>query len=404
MKSRGKLLLLGLVFVLLLGIFLEAYGGKEEVLKISTGESQEFFEFLNPDERTDGEYYTLVDEEGNAIMKTHRHLHEGDSFIGGDNRFFEVFKVEDNLAYARQVDSSPALGPSLAPLTKGISRFLPFEFPVIFQGDEEKDRTIGIYHSHGAESYVPSDGSESIPEGGGVLKVGETFASRLEQEGVEVIHSQETHVPHDSGAYLRSRRTAEELLKENPDAVFDLHRDAVPPQEYLAEIDGEERVQITLVVGRQNQNSGNNQDFAEGLKQVADEKHPNLIRGILMAKGNYNQDMNPRKLLLEVGTHENSREDAEESIDLFAEVATTYLYDTGAGDEQRGALPDSPSGAGGIAFGRVIGLIFLALLAAAAFLLISTGSFEELKAKVKNFAQREFSKQPESDPDKDKGE
>ncbi|RQD73217.1 MAG: stage II sporulation protein P [Candidatus Syntrophonatronum acetioxidans] len=405
MNKTGKIIicLSVLILVLLWGFFLQVYG-EGEILKISSQEELDFFELFNLDERDDGEYYTMVDDEGNTIMKTARHLHQGDSFIGSDDELFEVYKVEDNIAYARQAESAPALSPSLTGLRRGIFNYLPaLEFPVIFQREGEEEKTIGILHSHGAESYVPSDGSESIPEGGGILKVGETFASHLEGEGIEVIHSQETHVPHDSGAYLRSRRTAEELLKENPDAIFDVHRDAVPPEEYLAEIEGEERVQITLVVGRQNQNAANNQEFAEGLKKIADERYPNLIRGILMAQGNYNQDLNPRKLLLEVGSHENEREDAEESIGLFAEVASTFLYDTEAGGEQRGALPDSPSGAGGIAFGRVLGLIFLALLAAAAFLLISTGSMEELKAKVKNFAQREFSTQRD-DSDRDEGE
>ena len=36
------------------------------------------------------------------------------------------------------------------------------------------------------------------------------------------------HDPHDAMAYDRSRRTAAELLKKNPIALLDIHRDAVP--------------------------------------------------------------------------------------------------------------------------------------------------------------------------------
>ena len=70
-------------------------------------------------------------------------------------------------------------------------------------------------------------------------------------------------------------------------------------------------VQIQLVVGRQNQNQAANQEFAEKLKAVADEKYPGLVKGIFAAKGNYNQDMMPTSILIEVSTHENEKEAAQ---------------------------------------------------------------------------------------------
>jgi len=70
-------------------------------------------------------------------------------------------------------------------------------------------------------------------------------------------------IPHDAGAYNRSRRTAEELLRDGTAVLFDVHRDAVPPEEYIETVNSQETVQIQFVVGRQNQNMETNRQFAE---------------------------------------------------------------------------------------------------------------------------------------------
>ena len=151
------------------------------------------------------------------------------------------------------------------------------------------------------------------------MDVADALQKSLEKKGINVIRSREPHTPHDAGAYQRSRRTAEEAIKENPDAVIDVHRDAVPEEEYLEEVEGKKRVQIQLVVGRQNQNMANNRQFAEGLKKQADKNYPGLIKGIFMARGNYNQDMSPR-CPDRSGFHTNDKELAEESVQLFLKL------------------------------------------------------------------------------------
>ena len=45
-----------------------------------------------------------------------------------------------------------------------------------------------------------------------------------------------------------------------------------------------------------------------------------------MARGNYNQDLTPLNLLLEVGAHTNSSEAAEAGIALFADAVALYFY------------------------------------------------------------------------------
>lgn len=352
-----------------------------------------YFDLLNLTEREDG-YYTMRDRaNGTVLLLTARILHVGNEFLDRDNRHYRVVEIEEDTAWAELIENASRSDQSGLP-----GRFGWPAIPVQEQeedGEDDEDEReepgrpgrrpkVGIYHSHGAESYVPSDGAESIDQGGGILQVGDVFAESLERQGVETSHSKETHVPHDAGAYHRSRRTAEEkLVEEEADMIIDVHRDAVPPEAYEEVVEGEKVTQILLVVGQQNQTSGNNWQMAEDLKQIADEQYPGLIKGILAAEGNFNQDLSPRSILIEVGAHENSREDAEKAVEMFADVVNVYLTGTEA-------APGQAARSTRIALSSL--LILLAVLVAAlfAYLYIAAGSWEEFKRKLSSFFNREF--------------
>lgn len=343
--------------------------------------AEEFFELINLDTRDDGGFYTLRDQEGNVLMRTARHIHVGDSWIGMDNRRWEVYEVEGDDALARPI--SRERGQSiLGKIRTAVAILFPGSQPVQEEGNVNKK--IGVYNTHGAESYVPNDGTDSIPEGGGIIDVAQSLAKALEENGVKVVDSKETHVPHDPGAYKRSRETVEEIMGEGVDAVVDVHRDAIPAEEYQTE-DG--TVQIQLVVGRQNQNQAANQAFAEELKAVADEKYPGLIKGIFSAKGNYNQDMSPHSILIEVGTHETNKEAAEESATKFADVLTTLLY----GRAEAAQDPVSqPRGQNRTVLSTILWLLAIVIIGGGAYLYISAGSWPEMKRKLQGFVKGEF--------------
>lgn len=283
-------------------------------------------------EREDG-YYTLVDGEGHRIARTAHEVKKGDQYLTADNKLYRVEKVEENTAHlrlVREVNLEAAIAPSLLTrLTSTVLRLFPGKEEYA-QGD---NRPVAIYHTHSAESYVPTDGRSSIRENGGIFKVGESLAQALQERGVNVVHAKTPHDPHDAMAYDRSRRTAAELLKKNPIALLDIHRDAVPADEYAGEINNTAVTKAQLVVGRQNPNMKANEAFAYQLKSVVDKKHPGFIKGIFYADGKYNQDLAPRLLLVEMGTHTNSREEAERGAAIFAAAAKEVL--TNAGTSKR---------------------------------------------------------------------
>lgn len=341
--------------------------------------TEDFFDLLNLDTRDDGGFYTMKDPQGNVLMRTGRHIHAGDTWIGMDNRRWEVYEVDGDEALARQRDLQT--GQSVLDLIqRALGALFPRPQPV--QQEDNVNKKIGIYNTHGAESYVPDDGADSIPQGGGIINVAQSLAKSLEGNGVEAVQSDETHVPHDASAYKRSRSTVEEIMGEGVDAVVDVHRDALPAEDY--EEDG--MVQIQLVVGRQNQNQAANQAFAEEIKAVADEKYPGLIKGIFAAKGNYNQDMSPSSILIEVGTHESDKGEAEESAAKFADVLTALLYGSGA----EAAQTPASQGRKGTVLPTILWLLAIVIIGGGIFLFISAGSWPEMKRKLRGFTQGEF--------------
>ncbi|MDW7675094.1 MAG: stage II sporulation protein P [Bacillota bacterium] len=343
-KSRGRFSILIAVFTIMLALAL-ILGGQSIVGLIGS-----------IDELKPGEYYALVDQEGNIITKTGRRVHIGDQYITSGNQLYIVEEVEnliakvqlvedkiDLLAHKNQANEEAELDTKLSqaqtPLINRIFRFGqratdptdPTEPTEPLETDEEDQQlpllgqTVAIYHTHNAESYVMSDGTDSIYGKGGIHQVGYSFKNALQQQGIDVIYSENLHLPHDRGAYRRSRRTFTRLMEHDPVLLFDVHRDATPPEAYAQQIEDTWVTQVQLVVGRQNQNRNANLDFAKELKALADDEMPGLVKGIFMASGNYNQDLFTRAILLEVGSHTNARESAERGIQLFAEVIRKYL-------------------------------------------------------------------------------
>jgi stage II sporulation protein P len=337
-------------------------------------------------ERNDGGYFVIIDEEGNTVYQTGWKVRVGDQCLTADNKRYEVIRVDGDTAYARYlgtVDLSARLeGKAYVALTGWLQPRIAYA-----QGGK-----IAIYHTHSDESYVPTDGKESILGAGGIYKVGDAFTSALQAKGLEVIHSDAKHDPHDDMAYERSRRTAMELIKQQPSAIFDVHRDSTPPEVYQTVIDGNKVTKVQLVVGQYGPTGKQAEDYAMQIKAASDTQHPGLIKGIFFAKGgDYNQDLHPRSMLLEVGSHTNDRPSAEQGIALFADVVPNVIGGNpppsgGAGSPA--VSPAAPQTSGAMkSMGWIVGLL---IAGSAAFMFLSTGSFKEAKAKLQQFTTTEF--------------
>lgn len=335
-------------------------------------------------ERQDGGYFTIVDEEGRVISKTSRMVYPEDEIITEDDKLYRVERVSGDTAYARYIRDAEM------PVVDADGT-MPVTGETVPVQQNNARNLIAIYQTHNDESYVPTDGTETIQGKGGVVDVGKAFADQLQRMGIDVAWSDAGHLPHDQNAYKRSRRTAFKLLKKQPTAIFDVHRDGVPdPDYYRAQVGGQKVTRLRLVVGRQNQNMQSNLDFAKRIKAQINKKYPGLIREIFLAKGNYNQDLAPRSLLIEVGTHTNDKHKAINGVQLFADVLPEVLgigtgpSKAGPGPNNAGQSPNNPPSTGGD-WSSILWILAALLVGGGIFLLISTGSWQKSWEKLKQF-------------------
>lgn len=325
-----------------------------------------------------GKFTTIVDEQGNVLSMMARNASVGDELYTAEGQSYRVYKVQDDLAEARFLGTDPQI--------VAYNEFYSGqEVPVMKNMAEQNKGIIGIYHSHTDESYVPSDGTYSIPFKGGIYQVGKTMVDRLQGKVVQVDYDQTPHDPHDNNAYVRSRRTAVRLMQDNPVALFDIHRDGVPdPNYYRTDIEGKDLAKLRLVIGRENPRMSANMDFAKRMMAAANDIHPKVVKELFVGEGDYNQDLLPTALLIEAGTHTNSKEEAERGISMFTDAVPAVLGITLPAPATppvpgAGGRPSGTAGGAWKALGWILGLTVIGGLG---FLLINSGSWENAKEKL----------------------
>lgn len=333
-----------------------------------------------------GRCITVVEPGGRIVDKMARALVPGDEVITADGRHYRVREVRGATAVAQLLGMDARLLAWDQELATG-------GIPVQAAG---RTPEVAVYHTHSSESYVPSDGSAFIPFNGGIYRVGEVLTNALRSRGVGVNHDRTPHDPHDDNAYVRSRKTAVRLLKGNPVAMLDVHRDGIPDADfYRQRVSGQEVSQVRIVVGRQNPRRDANLDFARRMMAYANRLHPGIVKGILLASGDYNQDLLPTALLLEVGTHTSTREEAERGVALFA-GAIPYVLGVGPAPAERPGQPEwsrpvTDPGARQAGVWRALALLILVGLAAgASFLVVSAGGLRQARERFRDLLRVEF--------------
>ena len=330
----------------------------------------------------------VLDATGTRLFTFCGRLHEGDEYIAQDNVLYRIATVSGSSAVAERIGEEAMPDVSWLDTGEAQAVFADMSVPAASSGTDDSRKLIAMYVTHSDESYVPTDGTQSIYGQGGIYDVAREFRDALQAKGVDVILDESTHLPHDASAYRRSRQTAERLLQKQPDAIIDIHRDGIPDQsEYTCTINGENASQVRLLVGRSNQNSEVNREFAKEIKAVADKQYPGLIKDIFIGKGNYNQDLSPNAILIEFGTHTISKERALESTGLMADVVSTALYgpQTGSAKSESASSSAQKTQNAEKTKGSVSGMVWLivaVVIAAVVFLLAQTGGGRAMTKKL----------------------
>jgi stage II sporulation protein P len=197
---------------------------------------------------------------------------------------------------------------------------------------------VGIYHTHSAESFIPTTGVSHRPGGqrGEIVEVGEALVKRLATHGIAAVHSKNIHdYPSFMKAYGPAEITAKKMLADNPSIqmVFDIHRDADKRENATVIVNGVAMARIALVVGMGQQDLvqphwQQNHAFAKLLDARLNQHFPGLSRGIQLVEWRYNQHLHPRALLLEVGCQHSTREEAVRSAELVGDVIAEILSES----------------------------------------------------------------------------
>ena len=204
---------------------------------------------------------------------------------------------------------------------------------------------ILILHSHGSEAYTPADGDDYTPSDPyrttdcnyNVVRVGEEMARVFREAGFGVIHDTTLYdYPSYNEAYDRSLAAAERWLAQYPtiQVVLDVHRDA------LADEDGtiykavspqgrEQAAQVMLVVGTDGTGKHplwqENLSFAMRVQQQLLDDHGSLARPMVLRASRFNQHLSVGSVLVEVGTHGNTLQEALLGAELFAQSTAEVL-------------------------------------------------------------------------------
>ncbi len=195
-----------------------------------------------------------------------------------------------------------------------------------FPLDGDGKPKILLYHTHGSESFTASvSDPKPIPN---IITAGEELARILEENyGLAVLHHREIYDQPRREAYRNARPFVEQIIAENPsiDLVIDLHRDGVARSRTTAVLGDRELASILLVHGCRNPEAARNLELVFCLENELEAVLAPLSRGVMQQDLLYNQDLHPYAILLELGGHENSIDEALGSLPYLAEaIARTY--------------------------------------------------------------------------------
>ena len=174
--------------------------------------------------------------------------------------------------------------------------------------------TTECYEPYPRDSYDSEFSSRTTDLTKSIVAVGEEIAAQLEAAGIGVIHDQTVHdYPKYTGAYDRSCERVEELLQEYPSikVVLDIHRDAIESDGVryapVCEVDSQTAAQVMIICGSMNVPQYRyNLRFASQLQSKLESDYPGFTRPILFAERNYNQELTPASILIEMGSSSNS--------------------------------------------------------------------------------------------------
>lgn len=212
-------------------------------------------------------------------------------------------------------------------------------------GGPEEGPLVLIYHTHATEAYTmngtdiyeESDSYRTLNTEQNMVRIGQEMKQILEAAGIGVIHDTTLYdYPRYNEAYTRSSQGLAEWLEQYPSLrlVIDVHRDA------LAASDGtlyktvagtvDNCAQIMMVMGSdaggmKHPNWRVNLSLATSIQKAITDKWVTLARPIVLRTSRFNQQQSTGAILVEIGTHGNTLQEAITASRLFARTIADMM-------------------------------------------------------------------------------
>jgi stage II sporulation protein P len=203
--------------------------------------------------------------------------------------------------------------------------------PLTFKIEKGSEPQVLIIHTHTSESFIPANADyydlnysfHTVDASKNITAAGTKIAEEIAKAGFAVIHDGTIHdSPVYTGAYTRSAETVKGILKEYPSVkiILDIHRDAIEfdgvPVAAVAQVkdpkgDARPTAQVMIISPADDGNWNvpnymENFRFAAKLQSRLESDNPGLTRPVLFEYCNYNLNLAPGALLIEIGSHGNT--------------------------------------------------------------------------------------------------
>ena len=199
-----------------------------------------------------------------------------------------------------------------------------------------------IIHSHSCEaytqseahSYIPSESYRTLDLANNMIAVGDALAEELAALGVEAIHDRTLNdYPSYNRSYAVAREKIQAYLAQYPSLVMviDLHRDALDqPVRETVERDGKTLAPLMLVIGTDEGGLSHphwDRNLSCGLKlqALANRDFPGLFKSLSFRASRFNGDLTPGSIIVEVGSTENTLDEAQASMPYLARYVAELL-------------------------------------------------------------------------------
>ncbi len=205
--------------------------------------------------------------------------------------------------------------------------------------EKTEEPQILIFHTHASEAF--SDSRAGVEEDT-IRGVGELLTKTLrEKYGYSVLHDTTVFDMKDGKdnrnyAYNDALKYLKQLLEEYPsiEVIIDLHRDAGAKRVTI--INGKQTAKVMLFNGLCRNTKGkltylpndylkDNLAFSFQMKLIGDELYPGLMNRIFLKDYRYNMHLTERFLLVELGTEQNTVEEAKNAMEPLADVLAQVL-------------------------------------------------------------------------------